>query len=176
MEKWDVYDINRIKTGKTAERGWDDFLPGEYRMVVHVCIFNSKNEMLIQQRQNFKAGWPNMWDITVGGHSIAGETSQQVVQRELFEELGYHVDFTDIRPYFTINFGMGFDDYYIVKADINIEELKLQKEEVQQVRWASKAEILAMIENNEFIPYYRSLIGLLFDMQNNYGSHMEKKF
>jgi len=173
METWDVYDINRIKTGKTAERGWDDFVPGEYRMVIHVCIFNNKNEMLIQQRQNFKASWPNRWDVSVGGSSIAGETSRQAAQRELFEELGYKFDFTGMCPYFTINFASGFDDFYIVEADVNIDELNLQKEEVQQVKWASKDEILYMIQNNEFIPYYNDLIGLLFAMNKNYGAHMK---
>ena len=37
MELWDVYDINRNKTGKTAVRG--EGLPeGGYHLVVHVCI------------------------------------------------------------------------------------------------------------------------------------------
>jgi len=173
MEAWDIYDIDRIKTGKTSELEWNDIVPGEYRMVVHICIFNSKNEMLIQQRQPFKDGWSNMWDITVGGRSVAGESSRQAARRELFEELGYKFDFTGIRPYFTINFASGFDDFYIVEADVNIDELKLQPEEVQQVKWASKDEILYMIKNGEFIPYYGDLIGLLFSMNKNYGAHMK---
>ncbi len=40
MELWDVYDINRNKTGKTAARG--EVLPeGGYHLVVHVCIIGS---------------------------------------------------------------------------------------------------------------------------------------
>ena len=40
MELWDVYDINRNKTGKTAVRG--EGLPeGGYHLVVHVCIIGS---------------------------------------------------------------------------------------------------------------------------------------
>jgi len=55
MELWDVYDRNRKKTGKTMVRG-NAFLDESYHVVVHVCVFNSMDEMLIQQRQPFKKG------------------------------------------------------------------------------------------------------------------------
>ena len=71
MEIFDLYDCARRPLGRTMIRGTQT-PPGCYRLVVHVCIFNSKGEMLIQQRQSFKDGWPNMWDITVGGSVISG--------------------------------------------------------------------------------------------------------
>ena len=81
-ELWDVYDKDRVKTGKLHKRG--ETLPeGQYHLVVHVCIFNSKNQMLIQQRQPFKDNWNNMWDLTVGGSAIAGDTSSQAAEREI---------------------------------------------------------------------------------------------
>lgn len=61
-------------------------IKGTYHLVVHVCVFNQKGEMLIQQRQPFKQGWPNLWDVTMGGSALAGETSQQAAMRELKEE------------------------------------------------------------------------------------------
>lgn len=170
MELWDIYDINRIKTDKTMERG-SIFANGEYHLVVHICIFNSKGEMLIQQRQPFKEGWPNMWDITVGGSATSGDSSQSAAERELLEEIGYKIDLSNRRPHFTINFEVGFDDYYLVDADIEIANLKLQYEEVQQVKWASKDEIILMIDNEEFIPYHKSLIEMCFSMKNKYSAH-----
>lgn len=163
MELWDVYDAERQKTGRIMGRG-DNFVPGELHVVVHVCIFNSKGEMLIQQRQPFKKGWPNMWDITVGGSALAGETSIVAAERETSEEIGFKLELSGQRPYFTINFENGFDDFYLVEKDIDISDLSLQKEEVQAVKWASKDEILKMMDRGEFIPRYRSLIDLLFDM------------
>lgn len=173
MELWDVYDINRNKTNKTMVRG-KIFEKDNYHLVVHVCIFNSKGEMLIQQRQPFKEGWSNMWDITVGGSAIKGDTSQSAAERELFEEIGLSVDFKNIRPHITINFNNGFDDIYIIEQDVDINELSLQYEEVQKVKWASKEEIFSKIENGEFIPYYQSLIHLLFDIRKQYGCHQAK--
>lgn len=170
MELWDVYDVNRNKTDKTMVRG-EAFVDGDYHLVVHVCIFNSKGEMLIQQRQPFKEGWPNMWDISVGGSAVQGDSSQTAAEREVFEELGIKLDLQGIRPHFTMNFSRGFDDFYLVEKDIDLSELSLQYEEVQNAKWATKNEILQMLETEEFIPYYPSLIHLLFDIRKKYGSH-----
>ena len=174
MEIWDLYDINRIKTGDTVQRG--DRLPDDrYHIVVHVCIFNSKGEMLIQQRQPFKQGWSNMWDVTVGGSATTGDTSQIAAQRECLEEIGYEIDLTNVRPHFTINFQHeennrgGFDDWYIVHADVDIDSLQLSHEEVKCVKWATKEEIMEMHDRGEFVPHYKSMIEMIFDMRGYYG-------
>ncbi len=164
-ELWDVYDKDRVKTGKLHKRG--ETLPeGQYHLVVHVCIFNSKNQMLIQQRQPFKDNWNNMWDLTVGGSAIAGDTSSQAAEREVYEELGLKLDLSNVRPDFTISFPNGFDDYYLVRKDVELSELVLQETEVQRVKWADKDEVLRMEEEGTFIPYW--FLGRLFDMKQWY--------
>lgn len=168
MELWDVYNIDKIKTGKTMVRG-SEFQKGDYHLVVHACIFNAKGEMLIQQRQPFKEGWPNMWDITVGGSATQGDTSQTAIERELFEEIGLEIDLQSVRPHFSINFDVGFDDVYLIEKDLDIRNLKLQYEEVQQVKWATIDEIFQKLDEGIFIPYYKSLIQLFFDSRNKYG-------
>ena len=165
MEKYDIYDINRIKTGRVNVRGSGIKLKeGEYRMVVHLCIINSKGEMLIQQRQADKAGWPNLWDVSVGGCSIAGENSRDAVTRELSEELGLKFDFENVRPKFTINFERGFDDWYVINMNVDLVNLKLQEEEVQDARFASREEIYRLIDESQFIHYHKSVIDMCFDM------------
>ena len=127
MEFFDIYDDNRIFTGRKVERG-TALSDNENRMVVHLCIFNSNGEMLIQQRQSFKKSWANMWDISLGGCSQAGETSRDAVHRECLEELGVDYDFSKVRPHLTNNFEHGFDDFYIIHLDLDIEKLvKLSK-------------------------------------------------
>lgn len=171
MEIWDLYDEDRVKTGETMVRG--EAIPdGVYHLVVHVCIFNSQGEMLIQQRQPFKSGWGNMWDVTVGGSAVSGDTSQVAAEREVAEEIGYELSLAGVRPALTIHFDDGFDDVYLVQRDLDVTTLKLQYEEVQAVKWASKDEILKMIEEETFIPYHPSLIDLLFFMRNQKGAHM----
>lgn len=170
MEIWDLYDKDRIKTGETMVSG-SKFKENTYHLVVHVCIFNLEGKMLIQQRQPFKDGWPNMWDITVGGSAVSGDTSQLAAEREVYEEIGYKLSLDGIRPSLTINFDKGFDDIYLIQKDIDISKLKLQYEEVQSVKWASKEEILSMIDEEIFIPYHKSLIDLLFFMRTSKNSH-----
>ena len=53
-EFWDIYDTNRNKTGKTAERGVYELKEGEYHVIVNAIIMNSKNEILISKRASHK--------------------------------------------------------------------------------------------------------------------------
>ena len=168
MELVDLYDEDRVPLGKTAER-YGKKGPGEYRMVVHVCLFGMDGRLLIQRRTEQKHIWPGRWDVSIGGGVDAGETSRQGAEREFREELGYPLDLTGIRPSVTVNFGGGFDDYYIVKRDIDISELHLQEEEVAEVRWVTREEALELLERDEFITYPRSFLEFLFDMQDTFG-------
>lgn len=163
MEQWDVFNIDRLPTGKTALRG-EKMAEGDYHLVIHICIFNSDGKMLIQQRQPWKS-FGNKWDVTVGGSALKGESSRDAAQRELFEELGIEHDFSSLRPNMTMNFEEGFDDFYLINRDIELTSLSLQPEEVKSARWASREEVLELIDKGEFIPFFKSFISLLFDVR-----------
>lgn len=170
-ELWDLYTRNREKTGETHRRG--DAMPeGKYRLAVHVCIFNSKNQLLIQQRQTDKKDWPNMWDVSAAGSATAGDDSAAAAQREVLEELGLEVDLSQARPFFTMNFSGGFDDFYIVEQDVDIARLVLQKEEVRQVRWADKDEVVKLQAQGMMIPYW--FLDRLFDIRDRYDAQGER--
>ena len=113
----------------------------------------------------------HLWDISVGGSAVQGDDSQTAAEREVLEELGIKLDLQGIRPHFTFNFDRGFDDIYLIEKDIDLSELNLQYEEVQNAKWATREEILQMIEKEEFIPYYPSLINLFFGTRKKYGCH-----
>ena len=168
MELVDLYDENRAPLGKTAER-YGKKGPGEYRTVVHVCLFDSQGRLLIQKRTAGKRVWPEMWDVSVGGGVDAGETSRQGAEREFREELGFPLDLTGLRPSVTVNFPEGFDDFYIVNRDLDETKLALQKEEVSAVRWVTLEELLAMVKSGEFIPYPDGFLEFLFSMRDSFG-------
>ena len=167
MELVDLYDENRVPLGRVAERHAKKAL-GEYRMVVHVCIFNGLGQMLIQQRSPEKTIWPELWDVSIGGGVDAGETSRQGAVREVGEELGYDLDLIGLRPAVTVNFEGGFDDFFVVTRDLDLGDLRLQKEEVSDVRWATLEETLAMLENGQFIPYPPSFLRFLFEARGSF--------
>ena len=173
MELFDLYTADRVKLDRTMVRG--EYTPeGFYRLVVHVCIFDEEGRMLIQQRQPFKEGWSNMWDITVGGSAVAGDTSRTAAERETREEIGLDIDLTDVRPSLTLYWEHGFDDYYLLTRELDPASLHLQYEEVQTVRWATREEIHRMIDDGEFIPYEKGLIDLLFFQRNHRGAHTRR--
>ena len=157
----DLYTIDRLPTGETCVRG-EKHPAQRYRMVVHVCIFNSRGEMLIQHRKDDIVRWPGYWDVSVGGGASAGDTSRAAAQRETLEELGLDIDFSEKRPVLTVNFADGFDDFYAVLMDVDPKDLHLQEDEVAEVRWAAQAEIEAMIAAGTFIPYQNGLLDYLF--------------
>ena len=168
MELVDLYDENRAPLGRTAER-YGKKGPGEYRTVVHVCLFNSRGQLLIQKRTDGKRVWPGMWDVSVGGGVDAGETSRQGAEREFREELGYPLDLGGLRPSVTVNFSGGFDDFFIVCRDLDTAAFRLQAEEVADIRWVTLPELLAMVDSGEFIPYPKSFLSFLFDMRDSFG-------
>ena len=63
--------------------------------VVHLHIFNSKNELYLQKRSINKDIQPGKWDTSVGGHVDYGEEIDHALLREASEELGI-ADFTPI--------------------------------------------------------------------------------
>ena len=169
MELFDLYDSQRRLTGETMVRG-DRVPDGRWRLVVHICVFNSAGQLLIQQRQPFKEGWPNLWDVTVGGAVRAGETSQEGARRELQEEVGLDVDFSGMAPAVSTTFTGGLDDLYILHMDPALSDLRLQESEVQAVRWAGREEVLAMLDDGTFIPYGKPFIEYLFYRSSHPGN------
>lgn len=168
MEKWDVYNIDRIKTGETAVRG-EKMAKGQYHLVVHACIFNSENKMLIQRRSPEKESFAGLWDVSMGGSALYGEDTREACEREVFEELGIKLDLTGYRPSLTLNFYPGFDDFYLIREDVDISRLTLQKEEVSDAKWASLDEICKMMDEGTFIQNMKSFYEYLFDLKEYTG-------
>ncbi len=129
---------------------------GLWHKAVTVFIINSKNQVLLQKRSANKKMWPNMWDVTAGGHVLAGEFGFESIIRECKEELGIQLnesDMTFIGVATSINIkgdivNKHFNEYYIVNKELDETKLKLQEEEVSEVKWIDKNEIIEKIKDN----------------------------
>ncbi len=167
-ELWDVYSFDRSLTGRKMYRG-DPVPDGGFHLVVHICVFAPDGRMLIQRRQTTKRGWPGLWDLSAGGCAVAGEDSQTAAERELFEELGIRESFAGVRPKLSIGFETGFDDVFFTGHGADISDLRLQAEEVLDVRWASADEVLRLLDEGRFVPYNASFLSLLYDIHTHGG-------
>lgn len=100
--------------------------------------------------------WPNIWDVTAGGHVLAGEFGFEAIIREAKEELGIELnknEMTFLGSSISTNnkadiINKHFNEYYIVNKDLDETRLTLQKEEVSEVKWIDKNDIIQKIKNN----------------------------
>ena len=139
----DLYDINSNKTDKTYIKG--EIIPSEYYfMIVMTVIRNSKGEFLIQKEWKLKmrlvSGWwsSKIWRNSNGRNYYWNKRS-----------IGF--DFSNEK---FVEFDSGCDGYecykmYFVNKDVNLEQVKIQEEELSEVRWFSIDELQYMVDIGE---------------------------
>ena len=143
-----------------------------YHMVVGCILLNEENELLIQQRQSTKTGWPDMWDICAAtGSAQMGENAQEAIARELKEELGITMDFSECRPYLTVYGPDYFTHYFVRRTHVQIEDIKLQKEEVQAARFVNEEQLKELTEKKQCVPNFL-LTDHVFDLLHAQGMQL----
>ena len=155
MEYFDVLNENGEFTGRIATRE-ECHEKGLWHRAVYGFIFNQNGDVLLQKRSKNKKLWPDLWDITAGGHVLAGEFGSQALIREIKEELDIGVAENEVK-YLVGSISSNvkgniinnhFNECYIVTKDIDISKIKLQEDEVSDIKWFSKQEILNRIDSN----------------------------
>lgn len=152
MELWDLYDKDRLKLGKTHERG-KPITEGEYHIVADVWSINKEGMILITQRHPDKP-YGLLWECS-GGSITVGETSLVGAARELKEEVGLDVKADELELLHTIRLSDRFVDTYITCQDFKIKDLELQEEEVVDARFVTFDEMIAMWSDGLVVPRQR---------------------
>lgn len=143
MEYIDILDEKGNLTGETKTRE-EVHKKGYWHRGVQVFIINSNNEILIQKRAANKKKHPNLWDFSCAGHLSAGDTSLLGAIREMEEELGIKVEEKSMQLIDTLIksyspkpgfFENEFQDIYLCLKDVPLKEIKLQEEEVADVKY-----------------------------------------
>ena len=174
MEKWDILNADGTPTGKTALRGKCNLKPGEYHLVVHIWVVSSKGNLLIQRRSERRRLMPGEWAAT-GGSAVSGENSAAAAARELYEELGIKAPEGGLRYVTRMKRRNSMLDIYFVRCDADAMGLRLQRNEVAEVKWVTPDELRYMIDNREYHTYGKEYFKVVFDYLEKLKATEEEK-
>ncbi|MFQ9012700.1 MAG: NUDIX domain-containing protein [Lacrimispora saccharolytica] len=171
MELFDERRADGSRTGVVMERGVAH-RDGRMHGTVHTWLTrrsaNRETEVLLQKRSADKESHPGCWDISSAGHLQAGDTFEEAAVRELEEELGISVgkdslEFVGWNHDRSEDFFHGrkiLDDeiakVYVIPMDVEPEQMKLQKEEVETVQWMPLKECLKKMKDSSWKNCLRS--------------------
>ena len=109
-----------------------------------IFIFNSKGELLMQQRALSKYHSPGLWTNTCCSHPRANETLEEATSRRLWEEMGMHCEMHEVYTFiYKAPVGEGlteheFDHVFIGQCD---DAPQINHEEVESWKYMSLTEL-----------------------------------
>ena len=147
LTEWnDVYDENRVLTGRVHRRG-TAWKPGEYGLVVCVWVYDGRGHLLLTRRakgKSFAGTWENS-----GGAAKAGEDSRTAIARELFEETGIRADREEFELLYSDRDRNTFYDFYALQRQVPLKDIRLLPSETDDVMWASFGKVRWMIRSRK---------------------------
>lgn len=123
--------------------------------VVHLHVFNSRGEVYLQKRPEWKDIQPGKWDTAVGGHIDYGETPEQALRREVGEELGIR-DFSAERVGMYVFESRRERELVYVHKTVYDGPVSPSAEELDGGRFWTLAEIRSAIGRNILTPNFES--------------------
>lgn len=139
MEWLELFDINEKSLGKKIVRGYtpDD---DEYVMIVYIFIKNKEGKFLFEKNAITKS-----W-VVPGGH-VNEKKPINSIKRECMEELGIEINTRKVKSVETLKKNSRLFKMYYLESDISLEDITIQKEEVEEAKYFSLEEIDNMIDN-----------------------------
>ena len=149
MEYFDVVDEDGKPTGAVVSRE-TAHKEGIPHRTSHVWIVKKNDkgyDILMQKRSLNKDSFPGMYDTSSAGHIRAGDEPVASAIRELKEELGITAEASQLLyigkfhgRYSKEFHGSMFNDneipyVFLFQGNVDIDQLTLQEEEVDEVRW-----------------------------------------
>jgi len=123
--------------------------------VVHLHVFNSRGELFLQKRPEWKDIQPGKWDTAVGGHVDYGETPEEALHREAREELGI-THFTPVNMGHYVFDSRRERELVYVNRTIYDGEIRPSDEELAGGRFWTIEEIKAVFGKGVLTPNFES--------------------
>ena len=121
-----------------------------HRSVI-IFLFNPKNEIFIHKRPADKAIYPNMYDLSIGGAVLSGETYHKAAVRETREEVG--VINPKLKFLFKERYKSRLDNTFVAVYKINYGgKLALQKDEIKEGKFFPITKLKELVKKKRFCP------------------------
>lgn len=161
----DIVTKSGKPTGKIALKS-EAHKNGWYHNTIHLWLYTTEGEILLQQRSHKKLIFPLLWDVSVAGHIDAGESFIEAALRETKEEIGLQLQPNDLKKIGVKLHESSYDngsvlDYefhqvYIAPLTVDINTLKPQEDEVEALKLVDFEQfdklLLNSEINNHFVP------------------------
>ena len=162
MEKFELVDINGNKTGTIINvndyKGSVSIPEGEYIPVVKVAIVNKEKKVLLQKRSMNKVAHPGQWGLN-GGKVNAGEDTLTTAVRETFEEIGIKINKEELKFLCQYIDEKGIFTIYYIEKNVNIEDCKIQTEELDRLEYFELDEISKLIiEGTQWVDKLKAVL------------------
>ena len=147
MEDLNKQEIVVLVNDKDEVIGYSEKLEAHEKGLLHraisVIIYNSKGEMLIQQRSLSKYHWAGIWSNTCCSHPRKEESFQHAAERRLYEELGFKTPLTEafhfIYKAYDTESGLTEHEYDTVFTGTYDATFDFNKDEIAAVEWIQPA-------------------------------------
>ncbi len=121
--------------------------------VVHLHVINKTGDILLQKRPLYKQIQPGKWDTAVGGHISAGETLEQALKKEVFEEIGLKQFSAKLQQVYKWESEIEAELVYMFTTK-DTEGIGIRSDEVEELRFWTVSEILRNIQKEVFTPNF----------------------
>ncbi|MFC1561002.1 NUDIX domain-containing protein [Candidatus Latescibacterota bacterium] len=148
MELFNILDETGTVIGKVSREECHD---GTFLLhgVVHVLVFNSHGDLLLQKRSMTKYIQPGKWDTSIGGHIHCNETKEEALKREAEEELDISGAVSE-KIYEYIMVSNVEKEYVTTYRCVWDGPITFQRSEIDEVRFFSPDEIESLLGSGYF--------------------------
>ncbi|WP_319480618.1 NUDIX domain-containing protein [uncultured Draconibacterium sp.] len=132
--------------------------------VVHLHVLNNKGAILIQKRPANKLIQPGKWDTAVGGHISAGETLEQALKKEVFEEIGLKEFSAKLQKVYKWESEVEAELIYLFTT-YDYKGFGIQSDEVEELRFWTKKQVAKNLGKAVFTPNFEMEFRLLQELK-----------
>lgn len=152
-----------------------DILTSDIYRVSVLWVTNTKKQILLAKRALNKSHNPGLWEPAVAGTIEVEESYKENIIKEAEEEIGLKIEIRNLvmtpKLFLTDNVSgwQFFCQVFIYKSDLDINKFILQKDEVMDLKWFDRAEIVSILKTdvNKFVPNFGTIFGLAKEYRIN---------